>query len=398
MEAPPVLGFSSLSLRAALLLLLLRVHHAMVVAVPVPAADVPCTAGGECTDDEGTVWDLSMLGRVHRVAGTYNAGSGPRFDTFTYAFRLYANLGVVPDICTSSGVDTASAMRYDPVQRFPGGPPPSCTQIGPDMSSTPLYTITRVPMGLTFQYELSSGGDDTLTINLRCSEGAGVGLPDDAIWRQEAPGQFTINWRNGITCPGVSSPCTATGACTDDEGTVWQLGGPGLGQIQRIAGPISGQTYAFRLFANLNVVPEACIAAGITEASAMRYDGSGTDPESECIQIGPNINFDPTFEVRRLPDGLLFQYQFDSSIIRLNLLCREVRIQSLLAACVVCEDTARTVMTPATQIAARTMMAQGAGVGLPSAATETSPGELWIEWFNGLVCAPAVAASGQAAM
>lgn len=345
MEAPHAwAGASSLSLRAALQLLLLRVVDAMVApAVPaMPAADVPCTADGECTDNEGTVWDLSMLGRVHRVAGTYNAGSGPRFDTFTYAFRLYANLGVVPDICTSVAVDTASAMRYDPVQRFPGGPPPSCTQIGPDMSSAPLYTVTRVPMGLTFQYELSSGGDDTLTVNLRCSEGAGVGLPDDAIWGQEAPGQFTINWRNGITCPGVSSPCTATGACTDDEGTVWQLGGPGLGQIQRIAGPISGQTYAFRLFANLNVVPEACITAGITEASAMRYDGSGTDPESECTQIGPNIDFDPSFEVRRLPDGLLFQYQFGASIIRLNLLCREVRLSSLLAACCSCDSTART--------------------------------------------------------
>ena len=48
----------------------------------------PGTASGECTDNEGTVWDLSMLGRVHRVAGTYNAGSGPRFDTFTYVARF----------------------------------------------------------------------------------------------------------------------------------------------------------------------------------------------------------------------------------------------------------------------------------------------------------------------
>lgn len=216
-------------------------------------------------------------------------------------------------------------MRYDPVQRFPGGPPPSCTQIGPDMSNAPLYTVTRVPMGLTFRYELNAGGDDSLTINLRCSEGAGVGLPDDASWAQEFPTQYTVNWRNGITCPGVKPPCTATGACTDDEGTVWQLGGPGLGQIQRIAGPVSGQTYAFRLFANLNVVPDACVATGVTEASAMRYDGSGTDPEGECAQIGPNLDFDPTYEVRRLPNGLLFQYQFGASIIRLNLFCREVR-------------------------------------------------------------------------
>ena len=69
-------------LRDALLLLLLRIG-AMVAAVPVPAIDVPCTTAGECTDNEGTVWDLSMLGRVQRVAGTYNAGSGPRSDTFT---------------------------------------------------------------------------------------------------------------------------------------------------------------------------------------------------------------------------------------------------------------------------------------------------------------------------
>ena len=83
-------------------------------AAQVPAV-APCTATGECTDNEGTVWDLSMLGRVHRVGGTYNAGSGPRPDTFTYVFRLYANLAVIPEICTTSGVDTASAMRYDTV-------------------------------------------------------------------------------------------------------------------------------------------------------------------------------------------------------------------------------------------------------------------------------------------
>jgi hypothetical protein len=148
---------------------------ALAAATPVPAAPaaVPCTDAGECTDNEGTVWDLSMLGRVHRVGGTYNAGSGPRPDTFTYVFRLYANLAVVPATCTNAGIESASAMRYDPVQRFPGGPPPSCTQMGPDMTADPMYTVRRVPMGLTFDYQLAGG--ESLEVNLRCSEGAGVG-------------------------------------------------------------------------------------------------------------------------------------------------------------------------------------------------------------------------------
>jgi hypothetical protein len=148
---------------------------ALAAATPVPAAPaaVPCTDAGECTDNEGTVWDLSMLGRVHRVGGTYNAGSGPRPDTFTYVFRLYANLAVVPATCTNAGIESASAMRYDPVQRFPGGPPPSCTQMGPDMTADPMYTVRRVPMGLTFDYQLAGG--ESLEVNLRCSEGSGVG-------------------------------------------------------------------------------------------------------------------------------------------------------------------------------------------------------------------------------
>ena len=292
-----------------------------VAGAPVPA--VPCTDAGECTDNEGTVWDLSMLGRVHRVGGTYMAGSGPRPDTFTYAFRLYANLGVVPDICTSSGVETASAMRYDTVQRFPGGPPPSCEQIGPDMTAAanPSYTVRRVPMGLTFSYQFA--GEIAVEIRLRCLEGAGVGQASDALWNGfNRPDVYTINWLNGITCPGVNPPCTAAGACTDDEGTVWQLAR--LQQIQRIAGPIAGMTYAFRLFLNLNVVPETCSAAGLTTASFMRYTrGGGTG--GECAQIGPDMAFDPAYVVRKVPDGLSFVYQFGDSTVNLNLICREVR-------------------------------------------------------------------------
>ena len=208
--------------------------------LPAHAAVAPCTAAGECTDNEGTVWDLSMLGRIHRVGGTYNAGSGPRPDTFTYAFRLYANLGVVPEICTSSGVETASAMRY---QAFtvPGGDPPSCEQIGPDMvEGDPIYTVRRVPMGLTFSYQLA--GVDSVEINLRCHPEAGVGQPSDAFLDdQQQPGTprvYVINWFNGITCPGVVSPCTPGGVCVDDAGTAWDLAR--IGQIQRVAGPIPG--------------------------------------------------------------------------------------------------------------------------------------------------------------
>ena len=291
----------------------------LVTAAPVPTAvprQEPCTAAGECTDNTGQVWDLGSLGRVHRVAGTYDAGSGPRPDTFTYVFRLYANLAdfLLPDICTSSGVETASAVRYDPVQHFPGGPPPSCAQIGPDMSEQPTYTVRRVPMGLTFNYQFA--GSETLEINLRCLEGAGVGLPTDALWDQQNPGQYTINWLNGITCPGINPPCTTDGACTDDEGEVWQLAS--LRQIQRVAGPIAGKTYAFRLYANLNLVPDPCREAGVTTASAMRYDSG------ECAQIGPDMAFDPTYRVQRAPDGLFFQYQLDDTAIRVHLVCREV--------------------------------------------------------------------------
>ena len=344
--------------------LLLCAGATAVAAAPLAAAApavAPCTAAGECTDNEGTVWDLSMLGRVHRSGGTYNAGSGPRPDTFTYVYRLYANLADVnvPDICTDSGVTTASAMRFDPVQEFPGGPPPSCAQIAPDMVETPTYTIRRVPMGLTFDYQFAGG--DTLEINLRCLPGGGVGLPADAFWCSDEfvgctdPNKYTINWLNGITCPGVTPPCTADGRCTDDAGTVWNLAGtlgPGLGQIQRIAGPIAGQTYAFRLYSNLNTVPNACSSVGITTASALRYNGAGVDPQASCDQIGPDMTFDPTYILRRVPDGLFFQYTFGSDIIRVNLICRE-----------------------------------GAGVGLPDDATGT-PGDISIDWFNGLVCSP----------
>ena len=62
---------------------------------------------------------------------------------------------------------------------------------------------------------------------------------------------------------------------------MWPLGGPGLGQIQRIAGPVVGATYGFRLYSNLNVIPEACAASGITTASAMRYQGAGTGKDSK---------------------------------------------------------------------------------------------------------------------
>jgi hypothetical protein len=308
-------------------LLLLLCEGTLAAAAPVArvAADAPCTADGECTDDEGTIWDLSMLGRVQRVGGTYNAGSGPRPDTFTYVFRLYANLAVLPDICESSGVLSASAMRYDPIQRFPGGPPPSCTVIGPDMAASPVYTLRRVPMGLTFSYQLDNG--DSLEISLRCREGAGVGLPADAFWR--TPGQYSILWNNGISCPGVTPPCTPGGECIDDTGQTWELGGPGggLGQIQRISGPVLGQTYSFRLYSNLNVVPDVCSAAGITASSAMRHEGQGgTDPGGDCVQLGPDMDLEPSYTVRRVPTGLLFQYELDGvATIRVNLICREVR-------------------------------------------------------------------------
>jgi hypothetical protein len=305
-------------LRGAALLLCAGV--VAVRAVPAGQPVTPCTPAGECTDDEGTVWDLgSPFGRIQRVGGTYNAGSGPRPDTFTYAFRLYANLGVVPDICTESGIDAASAMRY---QAFtvPGGDPPSCGQIGPDMTADPAYTVRRVPMGVTFNYQLTGG--DTLEINLRCQVGAGVGQPLDAFW--STPGQYTINWPNGITCPGIEPKCTIGGACTDDEGTVWQLAR--LGQIQRIDGPNTAPnifTYAFRLYNNLNVIPDVCSSVGITSASAMRYDTSGENPD--CTQIGPDMTLDPTYVIRKVPTGLLFSYQFGGgNTLEVNLICREV--------------------------------------------------------------------------
>jgi hypothetical protein len=60
-----------------------------------------------------------------------------------------------------------------------------------------------------------------------------------------------------------------------------------------------------------------------------------------------------SYVVRRVPTGLLFQYDFDGvggggTTIRVNLICRE-----------------------------------GQGVGLPEDATEPTPGSLEIDWFNG---------------
>ena len=69
---------------------------------------------------------------------------------------------------------------------------------------------------------------------------------------------------------------------------MWPLGGPGLGQIQRIAGPVLGATYGFRLYSNLNVIPEACAASGITAASAMRYEGAGTARDPPPLGILAN--------------------------------------------------------------------------------------------------------------
>ena len=306
---------------------------------PFPSAAVPCTTNGLCTDNEGTVWDIGTmagggLGRVHRVAGAYQG------DDSTYTFSLYNNLNIIPDVCTDAGITTASAMRYEVATDF-------CEPIGPDMTADPSYTVTRTAMGITFDYQL--GGSDTLRVNLRCVPGGGVGQPDTATGF--GTGRTTINWRNGFTCPGVQPLCTDAGMCTDNEGTVWNIGnlpGGGLNRIQRVAGPEEGYVYSFRLYTNLNVLPDVCSFAGLTTASGLRYN-RGT---SDCTQIMPNMENDPSYAIRRVPTGLLFVYQLDDeTTMEINLICRE-----------------------------------GMGVGLPDDAKSPVPGLLTIDWFNGLTC------------
>ena len=54
-------------------------------------------------------------------------------------------------------------MRYDI-----SGPEPECTQIGPDMTFDPTFSVRQVPTGLVFTYQL--GGINTLEVNLICLE------------------------------------------------------------------------------------------------------------------------------------------------------------------------------------------------------------------------------------
>ena len=108
----------------------------------------------------------------------------------TYAVRLYNNLNIIPGVCRSEGITTASAMRY-----VEGGPNQECTQL--DMAFDPTYSVRKVPTGLVFSYQL--GGVNTLELNLICLPGAGAGLPGDAVGTQP----LSVNWLNGLTCPEV---------------------------------------------------------------------------------------------------------------------------------------------------------------------------------------------------
>ena len=65
-------------------------------------------------------------------------------------------------------------MRYDI-----SGPEPECTQIGPDMTFDPTFSVRQVPTGLVFTYQL--GGINTLEVNLICLE-VHASLPQYTIY------------------------------------------------------------------------------------------------------------------------------------------------------------------------------------------------------------------------
>ena len=82
--------------------------------------------------------------------------------------------------------------------------------------------------------------------------------------------------------------------------------------------PQAGDTYAFRLYANLNMVPAACAAAGVTAASAVRYaNDNGGGGGGGCVQLGPDMEVDPAYVVRRAPVRCCPRLQLGDSSLRL---------------------------------------------------------------------------------
>ena len=86
--------------------------------------------------------------------------------------------------------------------------------------------------------------------------------------------------------PGA--PCTADGACVDENGTAWDLsaladshtiGGPRIPSI-----PSNNPVYRFSLFDNVNV-PSICQVYFVSQVSAVRFDMA----INLCQQLGPNL-------------------------------------------------------------------------------------------------------------
>ena len=160
-------------------------------AVPKPPA--PCTATGMCTDDEGTVWDLSgPIGRMQRVPHVS--------DPLNYGFRLYGNVVPVPEVCQDENIVDVSAIRYTiNIQ------PRTCEQLGPSMFDSPTYSLRKVHGGdpaLVFVYT-NSRNANVLEVTLLCKQGAGLGAPQPA---QGVAPNFSILWETEASCDSLPPP------------------------------------------------------------------------------------------------------------------------------------------------------------------------------------------------
>jgi len=70
----------------------------------------------------------------------------------------------------------------------------SCTQLGPDLNAggAPTLTLAGDTLQMKFEY-----GSDSLTVDFKCSKGAGAGKPGDI----SANGQdYAVDWPTDAVC------------------------------------------------------------------------------------------------------------------------------------------------------------------------------------------------------
>jgi len=160
---------------------------AVLSLVLLPLAASQCTADCKtCSDSSGTKWDLSSL------KGAQTATSSA--DSFTYAFDVCENINPLPDICNTYGVYGSCAVQYDD-DPFSG----SCTQLGPDLSTTPDGAkLTQSDAELQVDFAYSS---DSLRVTLKCDKGAGVGKPGQIT---VVGTQYQVEWATAAVCADAS--------------------------------------------------------------------------------------------------------------------------------------------------------------------------------------------------